>query len=219
MPDETTTEPLTIRIPLPRKKSAASNAMDVDGRHSPHQTTAELLTGSFVEPQAESSQAYQPLVVAKEYCSFCGDMAVEKVHVCKDCGAYVCEQTKRHGRGCIYMGTVLPTPGFRCPVCNARHWRGLSSRPNGGLPVSDTAISAPNLGATGRAAVRLHRLCRQEAGEANLAPCPGQHDALHQCRELPRRFSQAGPQAHLSGSPTERESSENTHLSEKLNAW
>jgi hypothetical protein len=199
-----------------RKQPAAADAMDVDGRHSPCQMAAELLTGSFVdEPRAEPSQVRQPLVVTKEYCSFCGDLAGERVHVCKDCGAYVCEQTKRHGRGCIYMGTVLPTPGFRCPACNAKHWRGLSNRPNGGLPVSNPAVSAPKLGVTGRTAVRFHRLCRQETGKANLAPGSRQHDALHQRRELPRRFAQAGPQTRVSGSPTECESSENTHRSEE----
>ena len=52
----------------------------------------------------------------------------------------------------------------------------------------------PNAGMTGSVTVRLHWLCRQEASEANLAPGPGEHDTLHQPRELHRRFTEAGPQ-------------------------
>ena len=238
MPKATTKEKLTIRLPgrqtsgdkvgggsagtsSLQTRSVAGDAMDVDGRHCTRRAASNPLTGSFAELQAESFTACQPLVVAKEYCSFCGDLAGERVHVCKDCGAYVCEQTKRHGRGCIYIGTVLPNDVFRCPVCNAKHWRGLSElvRPNGGLPVSKPIRSTPNAGVTGSVTVRLHWLCRQEASEANLAPGPGEHDALHQPRELHRRFAEAGPQAHLSGGPTERESSRKPQLIETLNAW
>ena len=106
-------------------------------------------------------------------------------------------------------------------MCSAKHWCGLSElvRPNGGLPVSKPICSTLHAGVTGIVAVWLHWLCRQEASEANLAPCPGEHDTLHQPRELHCQFAEAQPQAHLSSGPTECESSRKPQLIETLNAW
>ena len=76
------------------------------------------------------------LTVEKQFCCFCADFLGDKFHVCQDCGAYVCEQSKRYGRGCIYFGTVMAKNTFRCLLCEARHWRGQDDPPKGGIPVS-----------------------------------------------------------------------------------
>ena len=84
----------------------------------------------------EAPQADRLLVVKKEYCNFCGDLMGQKMNVCQDCGAYVCEQNEKYATGCIYLGTVLANAPFRCIVCDSRHWRGQETPPMGGLPVS-----------------------------------------------------------------------------------
>ena len=145
---------------------------------------------SPLDPRLETSPADPLLTVRKEFCCFCADFLGEKFHVCQDCGAYVCEQSKRHGRGCIYFGTVLAKNVFRCLVCETWHWRQQGDPPKGGIPVS-THISYAHFFLSfafrfsfsehragielNAATVRFHRLWWQEAGQAHVAAHSCQH--------------------------------------------
>ncbi|KAF8425814.1 hypothetical protein L210DRAFT_3653060 [Boletus edulis BED1] len=75
------------------------------------------------------------LVVAKDRCCFCGDfMRGLKKNVCKPCGAYVCEQAKAQGNGCIAFKTAPPPSDFLCLPCDAKACRGLHESGRKRLP-------------------------------------------------------------------------------------
>ncbi|KAI9568141.1 hypothetical protein HD554DRAFT_2172539 [Boletus coccyginus] len=125
--DSSNNEKLVIRIRRPYEKGGNGLA---SGRSNAGRSGAVRIDG----PGDQGANSDQSLVVSKEYCCFCGDFVGKKVNICSDCGACVCEQTAAYGRGCIYFGTVLPNATFRCPICDAKHWRVQPSRPKAGLP-------------------------------------------------------------------------------------
>lgn len=80
-----------------------------------------------------------PLVVEKVYCNFCGDHMGDGTRSCKDCGAYMCEQTHPDGSGCLGVGSVQENAPFFCIVCDPKRWRKQGDRDgeeDGRMPVS-----------------------------------------------------------------------------------
>jgi hypothetical protein len=150
----------------------------------PH--ASRLLTeGAISDPWPDSASTEKRLAVFKEYCCFCADLIRTKKQICKDCGAYVCEQAKMFGSGCISFGTAPRDGEFFCLPCDAKKCRGLPETQRRGLPVSDCVRSRRSMGLR-RATVCFHWIWGQKASEIDVAARARQLRAFHQRRELHR---------------------------------